>query len=104
MASNPTPDDDDVLLALAEDMADGCHLHEVDIGIKQNTEAVMRAAITVATAGIAGLAAARLAVVQKTEDRRTMDAAGSSTRTGTSRAGRASPHPSPTAWTSASPC
>lgn len=76
MASNPTPDDDDVLLALAEDMADGCNLHEVEIGIKQNTEAVMRAAITAATAGITGLAAARLAVVQKTEDRRTVDAAG----------------------------
>lgn len=46
MAANPTPDDDDVLCALAEDLADGCHLHEVAIGIKQNTEAVIRAAIT----------------------------------------------------------
>jgi hypothetical protein len=45
MASNPTPDDDDVLQALAEDLADGAHQHEVAIGIKQNTEAVLRAAI-----------------------------------------------------------
>ncbi len=46
MAANPTPEDDDVLKALAEDLADGCDLHEVAIGIKQNTEAVIRAAIT----------------------------------------------------------
>jgi len=46
MAANPTPDDDDILKALAEDLADGCHTHEVAINIKQNTEAVIRAAIT----------------------------------------------------------
>jgi hypothetical protein len=46
MAANPTPDDDEVLKALAEDMADGCHTHEVAAGIKQNTETVIRAAIT----------------------------------------------------------
>jgi hypothetical protein len=46
MASNPTPDNPDILRALGDRMADGCHLHEVAIGIKQNTEAVMRAAIT----------------------------------------------------------
>lgn len=46
MASNPTPDDDQILKALAEDLADGCQQHELAIGIKQNTEAVMRAAIT----------------------------------------------------------
>jgi hypothetical protein len=46
MAANPTPEDDEVLKALAEDMADGCNTHEVAIGIKQNTEAVLRAAIT----------------------------------------------------------
>lgn len=45
MAANPTPDDDDILKALAEDLADGCHTHEVAINIKQNTEAVIRAAI-----------------------------------------------------------
>lgn len=44
MASNPTPDNSDVARALADRMADGCHTHEVAIGIKQNTEAVMRAA------------------------------------------------------------
>ena len=46
MASNPTPDDNNVLKALAEDLADGCQQHELAIGIKQNTEAVLRAAIT----------------------------------------------------------
>jgi hypothetical protein len=45
MASNPTPDDPDVLRALADRIADGCHLHEAAIGILQNTEAVIRAAI-----------------------------------------------------------
>ena len=44
MASNPTPDNPDMGSALADRMADGCHTHEVAIGIKQNTEAVMRAA------------------------------------------------------------
>ena len=46
MASNPTPEDDAFLKALAEDLADGCNAHEVAIGIKQNTEAAIRAAIT----------------------------------------------------------
>jgi hypothetical protein len=45
MASNPTPDDPDVLRALADRMADGCNQFEVILGIKQNMEAVMRAAI-----------------------------------------------------------
>lgn len=46
MASNPTPEHADVLRALADRMADGCHTHEATIGILQNTEAAMRAAIT----------------------------------------------------------
>lgn len=46
MASNPTPDNPDVLRALADLMADGCHTHEAAIGILQNTEAAIRAAIT----------------------------------------------------------
>lgn len=45
MASNPTPDNNDVLRALADQLADGCHQHEAAIGIKQNMEAPMRAAI-----------------------------------------------------------
>ncbi len=45
MASNPTPDNNDILRALADRMADGCHTHEVTLGIKQNTEAVLRASI-----------------------------------------------------------
>lgn len=46
MASNPTPDNADVLRALADRMADGCQVHEASIGILQNTEAALRAAIT----------------------------------------------------------
>lgn len=58
MAGNPTPDDDAVLLALAEDLADGCAAHEVTIGIKQNTEAVLRAAIAAVVAAKQVLGAA----------------------------------------------
>jgi hypothetical protein len=47
MSSNPTPDNNDILRALADRMADGCHTLEVTIGIKQNTEAVIRTAIGV---------------------------------------------------------
>lgn len=45
MASNPTPDNPDILRALADRMADGCHTHELTLGIKQNTETVLRASI-----------------------------------------------------------
>jgi hypothetical protein len=46
MSSNATPENNDILRALADQIADGCHTHEVPIGIKQNTEASIRAAIT----------------------------------------------------------
>jgi hypothetical protein len=46
MASNPIPKLQDELLALAEDMADGCHNHEVAIGIQHNKEANIRADIS----------------------------------------------------------
>ncbi len=51
MSSNPTPDNNDILRALADRMADGCHTYEAPIGIKQNTEAAIRTAI--ATLGTA---------------------------------------------------
>lgn len=44
MASNPTPDNPDVLRALCVRMAAGCGMHEAPLGIKQNTQAVMLAA------------------------------------------------------------
>lgn len=44
MASNPTPDDPDVIRALCVRMAAGCATHEVLLNIKQNTQAVMLAA------------------------------------------------------------
>jgi len=65
MASNPTPDDNDLLQALAEDLADGNHLHEVAIGIKQNTEAVIRVANDGLTAAAQAYAAARLLVNER---------------------------------------
>jgi hypothetical protein len=45
MAGNPVPDLQDDLLALCEDMADGCHNHEVAIGLNNNKEAGVRADI-----------------------------------------------------------
>jgi hypothetical protein len=43
MATNRLPDQLNRLFALAEDMADGLHAHEAPVGIKQNTEAAVRA-------------------------------------------------------------
>lgn len=48
MASNPTPDNRDVLIALTEDILDGLDNHETSVGIKQNTKVVMSAALTAA--------------------------------------------------------
>ena len=45
MASNPAPENRNRARALAEDIADGLKTHEVSTGIKQNTQAVMRAAL-----------------------------------------------------------
>lgn len=47
---NPTPEDDEVLEALTEELADGAHDHEVSVGIKQNTETVLRASLSDAIA------------------------------------------------------
>jgi hypothetical protein len=51
MATNRLPDPLDRLFALAEDMADGLHAHEAPVGIKQNTEAAVRADLAAARAG-----------------------------------------------------
>ena len=76
MASNPTPDDNDLLQALAEDLADGNHLHEVAIPIKQNTEVVLRAANDALTAAQQAYAAARLVVNDRYTNLQTVDDAG----------------------------
>lgn len=39
MAANPLPKRYDLLIALAEDAADGAAVHETAIGLLQNTEA-----------------------------------------------------------------
>jgi hypothetical protein len=51
MASNPTPENPDILRALADRMADGCHLHETSLGLLRYKEVVMRAGIS--TLGLA---------------------------------------------------
>ena len=51
MASNQLPDANEDLFTLGEDMADGCHAHEVAIGLKQNKEADVRADLSAAIAG-----------------------------------------------------
>jgi hypothetical protein len=48
MASNQLPAGNDDLFTLGEDMADGLHAHEVAVGVKQNKEADVRAALTAA--------------------------------------------------------
>ena len=50
MASNSLPSTRDMLFALGDGVCDGLHAHEVGIGIKQNTEAVVRPALTAARA------------------------------------------------------
>ncbi|MCX6901484.1 MAG: hypothetical protein NT105_22620 [Verrucomicrobia bacterium] len=46
MATNAVPKDQDGLLGLAENMADGLHTDAAGVGIAQNTEVIMRAGIT----------------------------------------------------------
>ena len=48
MAANPTPTNDSVLLARCEDLIGGCQALEVELGIKQNSAATMRAAVEAA--------------------------------------------------------
>jgi len=59
MAGNPVPKSQEELLALAEDMADGCHNHEVAIGIQHNKEANVRADITALRNAEAGFGTAK---------------------------------------------
>lgn len=63
MASNQLPDSPQDLFTLGEDMADGLHAHEAAIGIKQNTEAAVRADLSAAIAAQAGHVAAQTAKV-----------------------------------------
>jgi hypothetical protein len=50
MASNTLPSSRDSLFALGDDICDGLTQHEVAVGIKQNTEAVLRPALLAARA------------------------------------------------------
>ena len=53
MAANSLPQPLTALLTLGEDMADGLHTHEVAVGVKQNLETVLRAALAAAAIGLA---------------------------------------------------
>ncbi len=61
MNSNRLPDPIDPLFTLGEDMADGCHAHEVAVGLKQNKEADLRAALAPAVTAQANFKAAQTA-------------------------------------------
>ena len=76
MASNPTPDNNDILRALADRIADGCHTHEVSIGIAQNTEVKIRAAITALGGAELQVGLKKKAVDDAYKDLQTADAAG----------------------------
>ncbi|MBL9142865.1 MAG: hypothetical protein JNM99_04205 [Verrucomicrobiaceae bacterium] len=76
MASNPTPDNSDMLRALADRMADGCHTHEVAINILQNKEAAIRAAIAALVAADLALGIKKHAVSQAYEALQAADEAG----------------------------
>ena len=59
MAGNPVPIGQNEVLALGEDIADGCHHHETDIGLLHNKEADIRGAITALRTTEAGYGAAK---------------------------------------------
>lgn len=81
MASNPTPDNNDILRALSDRIADGCHTHEVSIGIKQNTEAVLRAAIAALAAAETQVGLKKAAVSAAFEAQTAADEAGTAVLT-----------------------
>lgn len=60
MASNALPNKRDSLFALADDMCDGAHDHEVAVGLKQNLEAVLRPALDAARAAEAAYGTAQV--------------------------------------------
>ena len=76
MSSNPTPENNDILRALADRMADGCHLHEASIGILHYTEAVMRAAIAGLSAAETQVGLKKAAVASAYDDLQAADTAG----------------------------
>ena len=59
MAGNPVPIGQNEVLALGEDMADGCHHHEVDANLQHNKEVDIRSAITALRTTEAGYGAAK---------------------------------------------
>lgn len=53
MAANPTPTNDQVLLARMSDVISGCHALEMEIGLKQNTAATLQQVLDEARAALA---------------------------------------------------
>ena len=66
MAQNTLPNKLSALLTLGEDMADGLHTHEVAVGVKQNLEAGLRAAIAAVNTAEANFATAKAAKITLT--------------------------------------
>lgn len=61
MASNTLPQGIEALFTLAEDMADGLNAHETAVGVKQNTQTAVRAALSDAQTKQSAFLAARSA-------------------------------------------
>jgi hypothetical protein len=76
MASNTLPSKRDRLFAVCDDMCDGLHDLEASIGIKQNTEAVLRPALAAARAAESAFGDAQVVKKQANATLTTADAAG----------------------------
>ncbi|MCP5556964.1 MAG: fibronectin type III domain-containing protein [Verrucomicrobiaceae bacterium] len=76
MAANPTPTSNPVLLALCDRLVAGLQALEVEIGIKQNTEAALRADIDLVRAAVLTLGQAKMALREAQQDYHQADQAG----------------------------
>jgi hypothetical protein len=76
MAQNPLPDQWDQLKTLATDMIDGLHSIGVATGVKQNTEAVMVAALGAANTAENGFQTNKAGKLSKTTSQTTADSNG----------------------------
>jgi hypothetical protein len=76
MAANPTPTNDDVLMARFSSLIGGCEALEAEIGIKQNTAAAMQAALDAAQTAKLEVGRAKLERGQRRKDLRERDREG----------------------------
>lgn len=76
MAANPTPTSNPVLLALCDRVAGGLQALETEVGIKQHTEAKLRADMAAASAASAAVGQAKVALGEARKTYRGADAKG----------------------------